>query len=320
MGSIFSKQPLPVQQFPPNTHLHRRRYQVIIIGLKGAGKTNIIHRLCPRKDSPSPFLLESVPTVGIDFCVFPYEALSPSKHHHHYVPPPPPAPSPLPKTGSLLPSSPNADKNKDKDIDKDSSNNTASPSSSFDTAATNALKEGHNEHLEEQEFPQSDTKNIKLFFYDLSGAPRFRSNIRQFVRQAQAIIYVLDASAHPAVFEESRRFLREILEEWKDDSYKIPLLVYANKMDCLEARRVEEVRDWLALGQWAELGWGAGAAHGGGGTGDVRRKNEERRVWRLQGASAATGEGLMEGVDWLVVQLEVQRCEKDREEDARQRG
>ncbi|KAK3840322.1 MAG: ADP-ribosylation factor family-domain-containing protein [Linnemannia elongata] len=222
---------------------------------------------------------------------------------------------------SLLSSSSNADQNTDEDKDKDPSNNTASLSSSFDTATTNTPKEQHDEHQEEQEPPQSDTKNIKLLLYDLSGSSRFRSHYPPYVKQTHAIIYVLDASAPHARFEESRRFLCEILEEWNPDSYKIPLLVYANKMDSLQARRIEEIRDRLALGRGVELGWGAEAAEiavvGGGGGGGIVNK---RRVWRLQGASAATGEGLMEGIDWLVVQLEVQRCEEHREEDARQRG
>lgn len=326
MGSLFSKQPPP-----PNSYLQTRRYQAAVIGLEGAGKTNILHRLCPRKDSPSPFLLESVPTVGIDIYILPHEVLSPLKHHHHYIPPPPL--SPLPKTTSHRLSSPNADKNKNKDKDQNSSNNVASPSLSFDNATTNTPKEQQVEHLKEQEHPPSDTKNIKLLFYDFSGSQRYRYSIQPLVKETQALIYVLDATAPLARFQESRRLLREILEEWMDDSFKIPLLVFANKMEFPEAWTVEEVRDWLALGQWAELGWGARAAAvasaaGGGGGGSIederreekRRKDEEKRVWRLQGASAATGEGLMEGIDWLVVQLEVQRCEENREEDARQRG
>lgn len=81
-------------------------------------------------------------------------------------------------------------------------------------------------------------------------------------------------------------------------------------MDRPEARTVQEVKDQLRLGLWAEFGYVGG--EGGEGRKEEQRKKEDERVWRLQGASAATGEGLMEGIDWLVVQLEVQRQEKDR--------
>lgn len=75
-------------------------------------------------------------------------------------------------------------------------------------------------------------------------------------------------------------------------------------MDRPEARTLQGVKDRLGLGQWAEFKY---EDNEGGKEVEQRRKEEEERVWRLQGASAAT-----EGVDWLVVQLEVQRCEKDR--------
>lgn len=65
-------------------------------------------------------------------------------------------------------------------------------------------------------------------------------------------------------------------EELKD----AVLLVFANKQDQLDALSVTEVKDILGLGM-----------RGG------------RLRWHIQGSSAVSGDGLVEGMTWMTTQL-----------------
>jgi len=57
------------------------------------------------------------------------------------------------------------------------------------------------------------------------------------------------------------------------------LLVYANKQDMPEAHSVQEVADELGL---PEL---------------------QNRIWYIQACSASSGDGLTDGLDWLVSKM-----------------
>ncbi|CAJ1037356.1 ADP-ribosylation factor family/Signal recognition particle receptor beta subunit/50S ribosome-binding GTPase/Ras of Complex, Roc, domain of DAPkinase/Gtr1/RagA G protein conserved region/Ras family, putative [Leishmania lindenbergi] len=117
---------------------------------------------------------------------------------------------------------------------------------------------------------------IKLNVWDMGGQRAARYYWRQYFKQADVIIYVVDA-ANPRRIHEARRELEHLLEEEKVAG--VPMLFFANKQDLLGALSVEEITVALNLT-------------------DLR----DRR-WHIQACSAKTGEGLDEGISWAVKQV-----------------
>jgi ADP-ribosylation factor-like protein 3 len=63
----------------------------------------------------------------------------------------------------------------------------------------------------------------------------------------------------------------------------VPLIVFANKQDLLNALSLEEIRDTLRL------------------------KNISERKWTIQSCSSKTGEGIEEGFHWVMANMR-QKC------------
>ena len=81
--------------------------------------------------------------------------------------------------------------------------------------------------------------------------------------------------------EESGSELNELLQE--DKLANVPCLIFANKQDLIQALPSDEIAEVLSL------------------------HNIRDRNWNIQAASAKTGDGLQEGMEWLVGQ-----CSKSR--------
>eukprot|EP01124_Arcella_intermedia_P029432 TRINITY_DN6208_c0_g2_i1.p1 TRINITY_DN6208_c0_g2~~TRINITY_DN6208_c0_g2_i1.p1 ORF type:complete len:472 (-),score=111.77 TRINITY_DN6208_c0_g2_i1:115-1530(-) len=116
-------------------------------------------------------------------------------------------------------------------------------------------------------------KNILFRCWDVGGPDKIRPLWRHYYTDTSCIIFVVDSNDRyrlPQVVEEMNTLLRE------DRMRHLPLLVFANKQDLPRAMTVNEVRENLGL---EEVGRG--------------------RPWLIQGTSAATGDGLYEGLDWL---------------------
>ncbi|EIW76087.1 ARF SAR [Coniophora puteana RWD-64-598 SS2] len=117
-------------------------------------------------------------------------------------------------------------------------------------------------------------KNIKFQVWDLGGQSSIRPYWRCYFPNTSAIIYVIDASDH-ARLQTSRTELLTMLSE--EELSGVPLLVFCNKQDVDGALKPEEVSDKLGLA--------------GG---------ETSRQWSVRGSCATRGEGLEDGLDWLV--------------------
>ncbi|KPI90516.1 ADP ribosylation factor 3 putative (ARL-3B) [Leptomonas seymouri] len=117
---------------------------------------------------------------------------------------------------------------------------------------------------------------IKLDVWDTGGQRASRYYWRQYFKEADVIIYVVDA-ADPRRILDARRELEHLLEEEKVAG--VPLLIFANKQDLIGAMSAEELTMTLNLT-------------------DLR----DRR-WNIQGCSAITGDGLGEGISWVVKQV-----------------
>merc|ERR1712167_479073 len=119
----------------------------------------------------------------------------------------------------------------------------------------------------------SGNAKFKLNVWDIGGQKTIRPYWRNYYDQTDALVYVID-SADRRRLEESGEELKQLLEEEKLAG--TPLLVLANKQDLLNAMPAQEVAETLNL--------------------NVLRD----RVWQIQACSAKIGEGLEEGMQWLI--------------------
>ncbi|VDB83277.1 unnamed protein product [Peniophora sp. CBMAI 1063] len=117
-------------------------------------------------------------------------------------------------------------------------------------------------------------KNIKFQVWDLGGQSSIRPYWRCYFPNTAAIIYVID-SADTARLQTSREELLTMLSE--EELNGVPLLVFCNKQDAQGAMAPDAIS--------AELGLAGG---------------EKGRDWSVRGSCALKGEGLEEGLDWLV--------------------
>mmetsp|Transcript_41710 Transcript_41710/g.110168 ORF Transcript_41710/g.110168 Transcript_41710/m.110168 type:complete len:185 (-) Transcript_41710:104-658(-) len=113
----------------------------------------------------------------------------------------------------------------------------------------------------------------KLNIWDVGGQKTIRSYWRNYFEATDGIVWVVD-SADRQRLEDCRRELDGLLSE--ERLAGATLLIFANKQDLPGALSGKEIRDALALDQI------------------------KRRHWRILACSAYTGEGLLEGIQWLV--------------------
>lgn len=119
-------------------------------------------------------------------------------------------------------------------------------------------------------------KNIEFMVWDMGGQDAIRQLWSHYYKNAQALIFVVD-SADEERLAEARDELQKLMNE--DELRDSILLVYANKQDMPEAKSVQEVAEELGL---QEL---------------------QNRVWYIQACSASSGDGLTDGLDWLVSKM-----------------
>merc|ERR1711879_713837 len=116
-------------------------------------------------------------------------------------------------------------------------------------------------------------EGFKLNVWDIGGQKSIRPYWSNYFESSDALVYVIDSSDARRL-EESGLELKELLGD--DKLGGIPLLVFANKQDLVQAVPAEEIADALALNQILD------------------------RTYQIQACSAKSGEGLQEGMEWLV--------------------
>lgn len=120
-------------------------------------------------------------------------------------------------------------------------------------------------------------KNIEFNCWDIGGQHKLRAMWQHYFENVDALVYVIDSSDLERV-EESAEALNGLMDEDKLRDAKI--LVYANKQDLPGAISCPELVDKLGL---------------------FKRQG---RKWHMQGCSGKTGDGLIEGMDWLSNELQ----------------
>ncbi|KAJ2830632.1 Arf GTPase arl1 [Coemansia furcata] len=116
-------------------------------------------------------------------------------------------------------------------------------------------------------------KNIKFQVWDLGGQTSIRPYWRCYYANTDAVIYVVDSCDRDRIGT-SRDELASMLGE--EELQEAALLVFANKQDMKGAMSSAEVSEALGLPKL------------------------KSRQWAIYKTSALKGEGLDEGLDWLV--------------------
>ncbi|OMJ78810.1 hypothetical protein SteCoe_21293 [Stentor coeruleus] len=117
-----------------------------------------------------------------------------------------------------------------------------------------------------------DYKNIHFTVWDVGGQDKIRPLWRYYLDNIQAVIYLIDSNDTDRIDEASEELERLM----KDPTIEgVPFLVFCNKQDLPKALTCADVIKKLNLTSY-------------------------KRQWKAQSLCALTGEGLSEGLDWLV--------------------
>jgi small GTP-binding protein len=135
-------------------------------------------------------------------------------------------------------------------------------------------------------------KKLEFTVFDVGGQDKIRPLWKYYYVNNNGIIFVVDSNDRDRIDSENdythsaKEELEKLLEH--DELYGIPLLVFANKQDIqadakkghLGAMSVDEITKRLGL------------------------RKVRNREWYVQGSNAISGEGLMEGMEWLSKAIE----------------
>ena len=119
-------------------------------------------------------------------------------------------------------------------------------------------------------------KNVKLQAWDLGGQDKLRAIWKTYYVGAHAVVLVVD-STDRARMPQVRAELKTIVEH--DELRGAVLLVFANKQDVDGAMSPAEISAELEL------------------------HTQKQHPWQIFASSAVKGDGLYEGLDWLVHSL-----------------
>merc|ERR1712137_792469 len=114
---------------------------------------------------------------------------------------------------------------------------------------------------------------FKLNVWDIGGQRKIRPYWRNYFENTDVLIYVIDSSDTKR-FDETEQELQELLCEEK--LVGVPILVYANKQDLIGSATSAQIAEGLSL------------------------HTIKDRVWQIQACSATSGEGVRDGMEWVL--------------------
>ncbi|KAJ8490434.1 hypothetical protein OPV22_012155 [Ensete ventricosum] len=133
-------------------------------------------------------------------------------------------------------------------------------------------------------------KNVVFTVWDVGGQEKLRPLWRHYFCNTDALIYVVDSLDRERIGRAKEEFQAIIRDPFMLNSI---ILVFANKQDLRGVMIPMEISEGLGLY-------------------DLRN-----RTWHVQGTCALTGDGLYEGLDWLVTALkELQYLDEKKYKDA----
>lgn len=125
-------------------------------------------------------------------------------------------------------------------------------------------------------------KRLNFQVWDIGGQTKIRHLWNHYYENAQALIYVVDSSDTER-FTLAKETLAGILE--KTEMKDVPVLVFANKQDSATTS-VSELADKIGL------------------------LTQRGREWYIQGTCGLTGDGLLEGLEWISKKLQSKNSQK----------
>ncbi|KAF8819683.1 putative ADP-ribosylation factor family protein 2, partial [Cardiosporidium cionae] len=117
-------------------------------------------------------------------------------------------------------------------------------------------------------------QKYQLNIWDVGGQRSLRSYWRNYFEQTDGLIWVVDSSDFYRL-EDCKNELHKLLGE--ERLAGASLLIFANKQDIPGALTVEEIEQKLSL-----------------------HSISSSRHWQIKSCSAVTGNGLLDGVQWLI--------------------
>ncbi|XP_038110644.1 ADP-ribosylation factor-like protein 6 isoform X2 [Culex quinquefasciatus] len=123
-------------------------------------------------------------------------------------------------------------------------------------------------------------QNQGVFFtaFDMSGATRYRSLWEHHFKSCQGIVFVIDSSDRMRLVVVKDE-LELLLQHQDIANRRVPILFFANKMDCADALSSVKIAAGLGL------------------------EKIKDKPWHISSSNALTGEGLQDGVQWMVHQI-----------------
>ena len=118
-------------------------------------------------------------------------------------------------------------------------------------------------------------KNQKFSVFDIGGQKKLRNMWQYYYENIDAIIYVVDSSDEKRLGLNKKTFFQALRNS---DLENVPVLVFANKQD-IATVGLKGIKEGMGL------------------------QGVQGRDWHLQGCSAVSGEGLVEGLEWLYGKL-----------------
>jgi small GTP-binding protein len=118
-------------------------------------------------------------------------------------------------------------------------------------------------------------KKLKMVMWDVGGQNKIMELWKHYYEGTDALIYVIDSSDTERL-ELNYETIHNIVQD--PDLEKACLLIYANKQDLKQALSPSELVEKLQL-------------------------QKLKMKWNIQGASAVSGQGLTEGLDWVAETL-----------------
>ncbi|XP_058479246.1 ADP-ribosylation factor-like protein 6 isoform X2 [Solea solea] len=120
--------------------------------------------------------------------------------------------------------------------------------------------------------------SMSFTVFDMSGQSRYRNLWEHYYKEGHAIIFVID-SGDKLRMVVAKEELDTLLNHQDIRSRKMPVLLFANKMDLRDAMSSVKVSQMLCL------------------------ENIKDKPWHICASNAIKGEGLQEGLDWLHEQI-----------------
>jgi ADP-ribosylation factor-like protein 3 len=120
-------------------------------------------------------------------------------------------------------------------------------------------------------------EGFKLNVWDIGGQTTIRQYWHNYFEHTNGLVFVIDSADRNRLAESSQE-LRQLLES--DKLAGVPTLIFANKQDLLQALPADEI------------------------SGAMNLQLIRDRPWCIMASSAKTGEGLQEGMEWLVQSIQ----------------